>query len=346
MLHPRTRRLVFLGAALILAGLLLKQVAPAWITPAGCNVHGTCPNNSGDLGKWCTIVDGSLYSGTSASIHGKWTGGSGDPLKKVELWVNGVRRYYKTWSSGYPDVWPAGTGCTSWLAVPFSTTQFADGATLTLKAKLWTKNNVYKEATDDAHNSWNRAYVLQNRDLGRAETICNHSNSKCSSMNHTSPGPYDSDDVQDIVGSAGNWGGRLKLFSVFHAYTHGDSGNFGDCYAPCDETEDCNVARLEAQMAVNAKEDANKPDYNFVFLDSCYSASTAWFDAFDTTSYLGWVGLSYDTEQYENWIKAFWDGLATKKTVAQARAYAFSQEGSITNDSGLGNQGYRVHRTY
>ncbi len=341
-------------AVVSLAAATLPTTCGAWSQPEPPTalVKGRGINNSGDLPGWCGIKllgpDGTYYSGTAAYVIGRWIAGTGDSIKKVELWVNGVRRYQKEWTSNYPSVYPDAISCDlAWKWVLFSTTQFSHGSTLTLKAKVWTTDDQYAQATDTQHKAWNRAYVLQNRNLDYAETICTHVNNRTSSMNHAAPGPYDTDHAEDIVGPEADPGGRVKAFSVFYADTHGRLGELGDCYCTKDPPEECIVKPPDVAGAVAAK-DGDYPGYNFVFLDSCNSAEAppSFCGAFQTTASLGWVGLPEDSQPYADWAKAFFDGLVQQKSVVDARSYADDEVGGIAHQVGWGDQTYKVHLTY
>jgi hypothetical protein len=325
-------------------------------SPPTAHIRGRGTNTSRELPKWCIPVvdenDGAKYSGTVAYAVAKFTGGTGDPIKKVEVLVNGTSRYTQEWSSGYPSVYPDGISCdTAWLWVPLSTTQYNHGSTLTLKAKVWTRDGQYAQDTDTDHTVWNKAYVLDCQDVVRATANCAYADSKLEAMNHLSPGPYDSDDDVTITGDASiGWGGRLRDPSVFYGCTHGDEQQsyFGDSFCPCGETEDCHCEYMSVSMAMSAKDnDPRRPNYNFVFLDACYSSDTGiWYGSFDTTSFLGWVGPTNSLWKYENWVNKFWDGLAMQKSVAGARSYAHSMQTGIYNDSTRGSTGYKVHKKY
>ncbi len=132
----------------------------------------------------------------------------------------------------------------------------------------------------------------------------------------------------------------------FHASTHGGQASFGDSFATPTSGDNRYIDLDEITAAVGSK-GATTCQHNFVFLDACYSSDTAiWHNVFGTTSFLGWIGPTNSTATVQNWVNAFWDGLAMQKTVAQARAYADQQQSGVTNDSARGSTSYKVHLTY
>ncbi len=273
-------------------------------------------------------------------MRGKWLSGSDGSVKKVELWVNGVRRYQKTWTSNYPDMYPDGEVCQSWLATPYSTTQFSNGTTLTFKAKLWTTNDNYYEGTDPrTHYAWNRAWVGACPEYDNWVTRAGYARSFFLGANHTTTTVHTSKTAAQIESA-------IPHYSGFHITGHGTGDGFADClYRSGQEYPDeREVDHTEICAAVAAKS-STECQYNFVFLDTCASGTTDLLkSAFGTQSFLGWDGLMWPSEPYRVFVQTFYSSLGNQGTVGSSALDAYNASG-LDHFAAWGGT-YYVHRTY
>lgn len=338
------------GAMMVVCMLLTSaslDPADCCYTPPAANARGTSGNPSTDGTVWCGIADGTRFSGTCGSVRGKWLANSDGSLKKVQLWVNGVKRYEKTWSSGYPSQWPSGSTCTSWLSVPWSSTQFAHSTTLTFTAKLWTTLNPTTtiSGTDPrSHQTWNRAWVAACPEYNTWETRAGYARSFFVGAGHTTTSVHTTKTAAQIEADIPN-------YSAFHYTGHGDSKAIADCtYRSGDPPTDANCvtqdppSETEISTAI-AQKSSSQCQYNFVFLDTCYSgASSNLKNAFGTTSFIGWDGVMTTGESYETFVDTFYDSLAEEGTVGSSAIDAYNA--SDLDHFAVWGGTYYVHRTY
>ncbi len=336
--------------------IVVAVVAVASFTPSLCwgdlpiaLVRGKAVNDSNDLPGWCGLgpapgADGSHYSGTVAYVIGRWEASPADPIKKVQLWVNGLLRFEQEWTSNYPSVYPGGISCdVAWKWVVFSTTQFAHASTLTLKAKMWTVSGQTAEATDSQHTAWNRAWVGANPENPYWVTRAGYARGFFLAASHMTTGVH-------TMATAGNILGTMPQFSCFHFTGHGTPYGFQDClYRLGDPFSDAHyVDETENDPEISgavAEKEGVYPSYNFVFLDTCDSGATPCLkNAFATTSFIGWDGLQDGTPPYQTFVQTFYNSLGNEGTVGSSAIDAYNASG-LCHFAVWGGT-YYVHRTY
>ena len=339
-------------AVVVLAVLSLVAAAAqcAGASPPSAAVKGRAVNDSNDLPGWCGIgpagpgPDGMDWSGTVAYCIGKWAGGTGDPIRKVELWVNGLRRYRREWTSDYPLVYPDALPCdTAWKWVIFSTTQFANNSTLTLDARVWTRDGQYDQAIDTQHTAWNRAWVGVCPQNEYWVTRAGYALSFFLGANHGAAAVWTTKPAGAILG-------MIPLYSCFHFTGHGTGYGFHDCLfrAGDDYSDEHAVEQVSSDPEISnavALKDGEYPAYNFVFLDTCLSAVNATLkNAFGTKSFIGWTGTMDGTPPYQTFVETFYSGLAYEGTVGSSAIEAYNASG-LSHFAVWGGT-YYVHRTY
>ncbi len=332
MQERKYRNLWCCTIVLALAVIFGTQPSPAWATPPTVTA---CQGGVNEAD--------SQISGSGACAIGTFTTGT-SRITHEEIWINNTRIWYADatplpcggWS--IPGVWCAG----------YSTTAWYDGSSLVVTAKCWTEDGLgpFTAPSSPAY-AYNKGYLMRNQSLYYGSAMLSSVNPKLDQMDHSTycTGTYS---WTDIVGSAGNWGGHLLANTVAFFYTHGGTdkktGAVCDVLLDClDHTDNVCCAPYIAN-ATNEKTTEHFPYFNFVHVNACYSGDSTLFGAFHTTSYLGWTGWANDSQQNYNWTNAFWSGLSGQMHVAEARYYAFTVESTIDNDSGWGNQSYKVYR--
>ena len=289
------------------------------------------------------------FSGTNAYIGGHWKSPQG--LKTTELWVNGICRYRHQWNPPYPTTVPLppndAEGNYCWM--PFSTTQWADDTTLTLKATGYTPNGIKTEDIDTTHRTWNRAYIFYSPDLSYLSTRAGYASSFFSAANHFKVGPVSSATAEQIIG-------QIPQYSGFHGGSHGNGLGIFDTYYHsgdpwCDERcVDQKEGDTEISDAIALKDQAPALCwYNFVFLDACASAMPpdsyliSWFGS---QSAIGWTGNMNGTTPFRTFAQALYSNLGGQMMLSEA-AFAASQTSGLSSDNYafLGGS-YYVHRTY
>jgi len=303
---------VFAAAALI---AVVAPYSTAWAWTPCVQVCGCSPNAS---------PSGVYWSGSTARVSATFSAGPSS-IKKVELWVKGVRRFHKTWTSNYPTSYKQ--------CAPFSTTQFACYSTLTLEARMWLTNGAYYEDTDSSHKAKNRGYCIPNIDLSTLQRALAASNCFATAHHVTVCDYYNAGNIEDIL---------IPMGTSFHASTHGDTTSFGDSWSEPGSGEDRYLDLGEIAAAVASK-GANECQHNFVFLDSCYSAKDERLrEAWNAVSYLGWNGWMSADITYRTFVQTLYSSLAAQKTLTAANDDARSETG-LNHSQIFGDRYYKVH---
>jgi len=345
MVNPRSWRIALLLAVLGLA--VVSTIGAAWAWEPWINIAGSCQNSSSNNNYW---------SGTNAIARANWFAGSGNGLTKVELWVNNVKLYEKTFTGTHPQNWPL--DICDWVTAPFSTTQFYDAAELVIKGKLWTDGTPsYEEATwEDRHE-----YKIYARNVSYALYClpgCDYRDENAmyaavafGFSNHTTYGPYGTHSAATIES-------YLDDRQVFHMSGHASSSTFGDCRydltsQPPKTGNEYVTTAAEVSSAI-ANRDANDPGFNFVFIDGCNSAAD-WTlkSGFDNNGqaklqcYLGWDGFIADDDDHRHWVQVLYDKLMDECSLALAQAFANAAEESYDHSAyPAGHGAYQLHKTY
>jgi len=332
MMAERSRMpVVWYVVVLVLSGWAGLWCGRAWGTPPTIQVCQACENQS---------PNGALFSGTRATAKATFTSHT-YPIKKEEIWVNDTRRF----------IWePNCNAAPSKVCVPYSTTAWADGTTLTVTAKCWTRERTEPfVATNSVPQAWNKSYSMGRVDFAYGAYLAEEAYTWCVLMNHCGIWSV-SDPASTIVGQDGAWGGRLLNPTVAYFGTHGcsfpDDGcpgcGFVDCRPERNAVPECSVA-----SATGAKQAAGVPHFNFVFVDACGSSESDWlYNAFKTTAYMGWAGDCGDTEEYARWTDALWHGFHEMWPYYTAIYFAYEYEPNVSNGMPMGDLLYRVHLVY
>jgi hypothetical protein len=275
--------------------------------------------------------DESRYSGTRCTIGGRWYAGEGGHLTKVELWVDDICRWRQTW--------PAGTGPSenSHDEVPFSSTQFTSGFTMEMSALAYAGDPSNPVATSDPYSkiAWNQGYTLYNVQFATLGPIAaGAAYSSLCYMLHETSGVISTHTAQNIRDNIPNFG-------VFYTYSHGTETSFKDCIYPGGDV----VTTGQVVGAVSYKNPHQCP-YTFVFLDTCYSGTETFRQAFGATALLGWTILVPSNQTRCNWSMAVWDGLVARMTVDEAVDLADSRVPGLDGYAVRGDGSYRVHNEY
>lgn len=326
-------------------------------------------------------VAGSNISGTGLSVmanidnmHYSVNNGVSVSLGTSDLATGTSHVYaYDHAATGYTTVatdangdWPAG-GTTQQKICFDSTHLLSDGTTGTLRIKVAPSGSTeYYSIPISDITIYNKAYVLGN-DLSTSvgADAASLVGVYARDMKHNSNCTIS--DYKSFILS------NIPTYTVFYMYSHG-SWNLAeypnetvlwDCYGgPGDwNITDHAIPSSLIATAVGNKS-SSQPAYNFVHIDSCYSAGydgvqhTDMASAFGITSsstnraFLGFIGTSLDTLDNYNWVAEVWSSLQAGQTINQAVNDANTLIGSnyvvekVGQASIIGDPSTTLHKVY
>jgi hypothetical protein len=249
--------------------------------------------------------------------------------------------------------------------VPFDSTHFPDGQTITVRAEG--TNSIgetgYVEGTAPAYN---KAFVFGNvvPNLGglgtlyRGNTADQYMSSELQTMHHTTTPASPTAAIQQTAGSIKS---AIPPNTVICAYTHGMAGQFGD-------SATINVAGVwvtAAQVSAKiAEKTSAQPPCHFVFMGACYTASDTQlalafqvggiYGPVQNTAYFGWSPAVEDDPHFLTFIQSFFGRLSAGDTVRAASNYARDHGGGLPVDENglplepviIGDETMKVHGIY